>query len=338
MRRNQDMRFLLTVGVFLVVSVVIVFLVRIRAANLFRLPVREWSVLGDTATYRTLAKGDEAILEEEIVAASFRDIEAIFDSRNPSSLLSQLNKTAGVDGSYVQVRATSELLHLLLVATRIAEETDGDFDPTAGPLTGLWLSRTARGTTPTETEIETARRLVDWRAVRITMTGPFAQLSLRDEGMRLDMETLARAYAVDLVYHRLKEAGAKDFLVTLSGNYRAGGNRYKNRKGWPIELLDPAGSGNGKAAARRWLEDGDALSLRGPDRRFLQVPSSIRPLAIDPRDGNAILGQRPSIGVVARNAMIANGYATAIYVVGPDRGGEFLAKEHGLLELIVLGE
>ena len=337
MRQNRDKHFLLTVGIFLVVSVLLIFLARMKAANLFLLPEKTWRALRTTASYQTLSKGDKADQEREIVERAFQEVDFTFNPDRQDSLLSQLNQTAGSNGSYIQVRATCDLMRVMVFALRAAKNTKGAYDPTIAPLFDAWLSKSARGAVPTEMQIKNLRPLIGWRHVKISMTGPFAHLSLDKKGTKIDLDRLVQGYAVDLAYVRLKEAGAKNFRIGLGDTFRVAGNRYRNRKGWKIPV-GRSGKRNQKNDSLIWLRDGEALCTTGNDSRFNSLDSSIRPRAIDPRTATTIRDDRCDVCVIARNAMAANAYSTAIFIMGREAGEKFASDEHTIVRLVYLDD
>ena len=96
--------------------------------------------------------------------ARVRELDLIFSDYKPESEAMRLCDRAG---SGQPVAVSAELFDVLSRALIVSEASDGAFDVTVGPLVTLWRRARKERVLPNGTEIDIAKRLVDWRLVAI---------------------------------------------------------------------------------------------------------------------------------------------------------------------------
>jgi len=91
-------------------------------------------------------------------------------------------------------------------ALRIAGETDGAYDPTMGALVDLWGfgSTPQQSHPPTQDAIDRARLACGWRQLEFDAMGSRLR---RLSAARLDLNGIAKGFAVDLVASTLRARG-----------------------------------------------------------------------------------------------------------------------------------
>ena len=131
----------------------------------------------------------------------------------------------------------------------------------------------------------------------------------RGEGT-LDLGAIAKGFAVDLAADAcLRQSPPCALLVDLGGN-------IKSAKGtWRTGVKDPGGDG---FAATVELREGEALATSATYYRGGHIR--------DGRTGRSVDGDVASVTVLASSAMWADGLSTALFVLGPDEGRDFLSR------------
>ncbi|HSD16445.1 MAG TPA: FAD:protein FMN transferase [Thermomonas sp.] len=232
-------------------------------------------------------------------------------------------------GTWLQI--PEEFFAVLACALRIAEASDGAFDPTVGSLVGLWGfgAEAAVGHAPSAIERDAARSAVGWR--RIELRGD--REVLQSGGVRLDLSAIAKGFGADLVVAGLREAGISGALVEVGGELHGYGRKPD---GTPWRVLVEAGPEEADHRLEpRVLElDGIAVATsgdrwhhytvrdeHGQDRRHTHT--------IDPRSGEPVEHAPVAVTVVAPDAMHADAWATALTVLG-ETAGMALAEREGL--------
>jgi len=252
-------------------------------------------------------------------------IESIASEWQSDSDLSRLNRSAGEP-----VNIPPELVEILARARVIAADTEGAFDVSFYAVGQLW--KFEPGARPPSPEaIAEHLPLVDWRAIEInaaTNTAAFAK-----PGMKVGLGAIAKGYAVDRAAAVLHERGFANHIVEAGGDTRVSGQ--KGDKRWRVGVQDP-----GQTVGRiGYIVAGDeAVVTSGNYARFFEWDGVHYTHILDPRTGWPIAaGQSPkSVTLVAANATDADAYCTAVSVMDPKRGQEFI-EARPALEAIIIG-
>jgi thiamine biosynthesis lipoprotein len=256
-------------------------------------------LVGVTSRYRQ-AEAVAALTEAEAV---LRNLEARLSSWIDASEISQLNAAAA--GQTIQLSTTT--LDVLRAARRAYVETDGAFDVTCRPLIELWRKAGKLDRLPTAAEIATARSASQWEAIELTETGAVK----RRGSARVDLGGIAKGYAIDAAVAALRTAGLESGLVDVGGDERLFG-RGVHGEAWPVAIQDPFGSGT----LCKMRLDATAVCTSGNYARSIQIGQHRYGHIIDPRTGQPA-ETAASVTVVARSALLADIWATALSVLGP---------------------
>ena len=130
-------------------------------------------------------------------------------------------------------------------------------------------------------------------------------------GSGMDLSSLGKGYAVDRVCEELQKRGIRTYVFSLAGEVRAGEGT------WPVELEAPVPSS--KTAARTIELSGKALATSGNYRQWnREEGGKLASHIIDPRTGESVMRPPCSVTVIGPSAALASGWATALFVLGPD--------------------
>ena len=155
-------------------------------------------------------------------------------------------------------------------------------------------------------------------------------LSKSDPAVQADLSAIAKGFAVDHVAEGLVEEEHGDFMVELGGEVRTGGSRAGQPWRIAVELPDAEGR-----AVHTVVELDGAMATSGDYRQFVEDESGRRSHTIDPRTRRPVEHDLASVSVRAESCALADGWATALNVLGPEEGLA-LAEEHGLAVLMLL--
>jgi len=201
-------------------------------------------------------------------------------------------------------------------ALDLAEVTGGAFDPTVGPL----VSRYGFG------PIHGAER-AGWKA--LSLSGD--RLARATEGVTLDLCGIAKGHALDRMADALEIAGAGDFVLELGGEVIARGLHPEGRS-WQVGIEDGAGGLAGVADVQ-----GLAVATSGLSDQSYQIGGGRYGHIIDPGTGAPAQGALASVSVFHDTAMIADGLATALFVMGPMRALAH-AQDAGVAAVLVAAD
>ena len=245
--------------------------------------------------------------------------EMLSDYRSHSEL-NRLSRTAPSD-RFVPV--SSELFEVLRFAQSVSRHSDGAFDVTVGPLTRLWRRARRKKRLPTNANLAKARAAVDFRAVRLDVA--HTSIQLMRPRMRLDLGGIAKGYAVDEALRCLREHRIQRALVDGGGDI-AVGEPPPGKIAWAIAVaeLDP------DAVPRRFLKlRNQAVATSGDARQFVEIDGRRYSHIVDPRTGLG-LPHRSRVTVVAGNGALSDSLASAVSVLGPERGLSLVERLPGI--------
>lgn len=265
---------------------------------------------------------------EDLDTAIGERIEALEQSMSTyreDSELSEFNRYQGDDW----VPVSPELCEVVEAALAVGTASGGAFDVTIGPVVDLWGfgPGDAREAPPAPEEVQAALDTTGAQFLYADCDRP--ALRKARPALRVDLSAIAKGYAVDAVSELLDTAGIEDYLVEIGGELKAHG-RHPAGRDWSIgiELPDPGGR-----SVRAALPLADrAVATSGDYRNFFEFEGVRYSHEIDPRTGAPVSHGLAAVTVVAKTAMAADAWATALLVLGPADGVQ-LAKELGLSAL-----
>jgi thiamine biosynthesis lipoprotein len=244
---------------------------------------------------------------EAIVYGVLADVDAALSSWNPASQLSAFNASDGT--AWI---AMSEALYTVLDAgAAVQRSTGGAFDVTIAPLVALWGFGAGAGSRGNPS----ARTLVGPGMLELRAEPRAARK--RVPGVRLDVDAIAPGYAVDRISEALLALGYENHIVEIGGEIRCRGLGPGGRP-WRIGIERPQPGASTVQAGVALLDLG--ISTSGDYRDFRVLDGTRIAHTIDPRSGRPVTHGLASVSVVHESAMLADAYATALMVLGPDAG------------------
>lgn len=213
-------------------------------------------------------------------------------------------------------------------ALQVAVQSDGCFDPTIGALVDLWGFGPAEAihAPPSPAAINAALLQSGWRKLgwdsanrRLTQPG----------GLKLDFSGIAKGFGVDQVAASLQQLGLAHYLVEVGGEFYGQGVKPDGQPWWvALERSDDAGTLDEYVVAMHGL----ALATSGDYRRYFEYEGRRYAHTLDPATGWPLLHAPSSVSVLAANCMQADALATALTVMGSERGLAY-AQTHDIAVL-----
>ena len=212
----------------------------------------------------------------------------------------------------------SEVTAVVSAALAVRGASEQTFDLAVGPQVGRWgFGPMPAAPVPQGAEVAVSD----------------AALCKSHPNVTIDLCGIAKGYALDQMVSVLREGGEENFVVDLGGEVAALGHHPSGRL-WQIAVEDPRHGHFGAAeiialAGRAIATSGDKVNcytLGG--RRYSHI--------IDPTTDEPVDGAAASVSVIADNATLADGWATALVAAG-DRGPA-LAQRNGLDALFLFNE
>ncbi|MBB5049541.1 thiamine biosynthesis lipoprotein [Rhodopseudomonas rhenobacensis] len=254
------------------------------------------------------------------IAAELDRVVAQMSPWEPRSDISRFN--CGAIGEWQTLPA--EFAKVIDCALRVAQETDGAYDPCMGALVDLWgFGPSARRMSPPAREaIEQALDHSGWRHLAFD---PQQARLRRTAAAQLDLCGIAKGFAVDQVMAALRRHGVDHALVEIGGEL-AGCGVKPDRTPWWVAIDRPAGERIATAPLLVALH-GLAIATSGCERGFADA-GRVYSHTIDPATGAPIDNAMVSASVLHLSCIKADAYATALMVLGPEAGLAFAARHN----------
>jgi len=277
-----------------------------------------------------LGKGEElrVILDNEL-----QRINQLMSTYDATSELSRFNMSA----LQVPFLASSDTIEVLEMSAMINAQSQGAFDVTVGPLVNLWgfgpdakpaqLDADEGDSIPSNRDISAALARTGFNQLEIKAT------SLTKRGdVYVDLSAIAKGYAVDRLADILNETGFENYLVEVGGELRAHGLNSRSEP-WTVAIEKPDSLSR---SIFKIIELRDmSMATSGDYRNYFEVDGVRYSHTIDPRTGRPITHSVVSVSVIAPSAALADGYATAIDVLGK-KAGLALAEAQNLAVLVII--
>ncbi|MBX3742765.1 MAG: FAD:protein FMN transferase [Akkermansiaceae bacterium] len=221
----------------------------------------------------------------------------------------------------------SPLLYGLLEHShRMAEATDGAFDPTLGPLTRLWRETRDARRLPNPEKLQSARDRTGWR--NFTLDPESRTITLHRENMAFDLGAVAKGYVADLMLEALVKRGIPQAMIVAGGEVRLG-DPPPGKEGWrvAVQTFDPARPDEVVVLSNA------AVSTSGDLYQSVEIEGIRYSHILSPVTGLG-LTRRVAAMVIADEAKLSDPLSTAACVLGQDASGK-LRQFPGLRELSV---
>lgn len=251
-------------------------------------------------------------------------LTAVFSDYEPYSELSRLNNTKPNE----PFKASPELLDIVNRSLEISKLTDGAFDITCGNVTRLWRSMKNRKQLPPPDRLAAAKAAMDWRALKVDAQA--GTITLTKPGMLLDLGGIAKGYAADSVLKRLRERHHITRALVIAGGDIAIGDPPPGKEGWEVKLrtyIEPIGGGSEKLDTV--LLKNAAVSTSGDLYQVVVIEGKRYAHIISPKSGLGVT-DTVSCSVIATDATASDALATAMVVLGKEKGEEIAKKIPGI--------
>ena len=290
----------------------------------------EFYAMGGIPVHVTAEGAEQEALEAAVAGyrAEVQRLEAELSVHRAGSALSRAARARGEPVAISPLAA-----ELIEQALDLSAETDGAFDPTIGPLVQLWKRSLETGQVPADEAIEAARQSIGCDRVCL-VTGSDPPTLALEPGSELDLGGIAKGAFADLGLAWLREAGIRRGLVELGGDLAV----FDDRDAPPsfqLGIRHPRRPGGLLGTLR---VDAGAVVTSGDYERSRWVSGRRYGHIIDPctgwpagslRRSEAREGAVCSATVFAADAARADALATALVVLGADRGLKLIERIAG---------
>ncbi len=264
------------------------------------------------------------------IGAKLAEINAQMSTWDSESEISGFNQSDSTDWFEV----SPEFAAVVREAKRIHKLTSGAFDPTVSPLIDLWgFGKPDTSGIPNQTEIDRALQSVGMQHLEV-QDNPSA-LRKTHATLQLNLSAIAKGYTVDEIAALLVDSDLCSFVVDIGGETRTGIAKA-NGDPWRVGIESPkAGLNRNERPGQIVPITESSIATSGDYRNFFEVDGVAYSHTINPVTGYPMKDPPASVSVIHKSCMTADAMATALMVLGPDKGLA-LAKQQGLTVLFQL--
>jgi len=273
-----------------------------------QLVTRARYLMGTIFRFEAPAGGNPRHVGESLEAAldEVEHLEKVLSNWQEDSELSLLNARAGRG----PIPVGPDLFDALEASLHYARLTNGAFDPALEPLTRRFRLAPGEPAPPAGT-----RRGGEWRNIALDSRARAVEVPA---GTGMDLGGIGKGFALDRAAAVLSREGIHVALLDAGGQVLAIGSP-PGEPGWRIAVADPA------------HRDRPELELVLRDVSASTSGNSERPGEIlDPETGIPVRGEL-SATAIAPEATAADAFSTALFVLGPARGGAWTRGRHDVL-------
>jgi thiamine biosynthesis lipoprotein len=235
--------------------------------------------------------------------ASFHRLNKIMSDYDSDSELSLLDERRG------WIHVSDDLFAVLQAAKHYCMLSEGAFDVTIGPVVRLWRRSRRLQELPKEQYVEQAKQLVGnhlWDMNECTQS-----VRLLKAGMKFDLGAIAKGYAIDKAFEIIQKLGISSQLVDAGGDLRVG-DPPPGTEGWKIAQDN-----------KTVMLKNAAMATSGGRFQFVEIGGVRYAHIVDPKTGLGITHLQ-TVHVTASTAMEADALATAIIILGKEKGNALI--------------
>ncbi|MEI7523940.1 MAG: FAD:protein FMN transferase [Mariniphaga sp.] len=245
-------------------------------------------------------------------------LDLTFSAYIPNSIVSRINRNDST------VLLNDMFIEVFNKSLEINKETNGALDLTVGPLVNAWGFGPEKKVKMDSTKIDSLLQYVGMQKVRIS-----GQKLVKDlPGIKIDVNSIAQGYSVDVLYRYFEQMGIKNFMVEIGGEVRTKGKNPKGDK-WRIGVDKPS---DGESIPGQNLQtviflDNKAITTSGNYRKYFEENGRKYSHIIDPHTGYPYKNNLLSVTIIAKDALTADGYDTPLMVLGLE-GAQAVLDRH----------
>ena len=278
---------------------------------------------GGSGPLKSLVSEEELQSQVEELLKNFNEELSTYD---PHSVITSFNQQLSTEPHEL----TPYFFKVMELTYDLHQRSLGALDPTLAPVIRLWGFG----------EESSSWRKPEHAQVMEAMKGVgFGRWSLQRENYvvskgvthgEVNLSAVAKGYGVDLMAELLEGLGVQHYLVDIGGEVRVLGENHRG-EAWKVGIVDPRSVADIMRLVA--LEQG-SLATSGSYRNFFEKEGQRYSHIIDPRTGYPITHETVSVSVMEESCGEADGWATALLVLGSEKGKE-LAEKEGLAALFM---
>lgn len=267
---------------------------------------------------------DEAEAYIDTAVAEITRIENLISEWRAQTQVSEVNRNAGI----APVKVDKELLDLTQRALYFSKISDGAFDISFAAMDKIWKFDGSMTEMPSPETVKKSVAKVGYE--NIILDKEKSTIFLKLEGMKIGFGSIGKGYAADKTRELMISKGVKAGIINASGDMNTWGTQ-PDGKPWTVGITNPVNKN--KVFAVFPLRE-SAVVTSGSYEKYVLLNGKRYTHIINPVTGYPATGLS-SVTVMGPSAEMANGFSTAIMVLGKDVGLNLINQFPNLSCIIV---
>ena len=258
----------------------------------------------------------------------------INDSMSTYKKESEISRFNDMEQAGQAFEISDDFLRVMMTAKTIFELSEGAWDGTVNPLVDLWgFGRAGRQPiVPPKQKIAALMPEIGFENIQIFPSGTLVK---KNKFVTLDLSSIAKGYGVDQVAQIIHKTGFNNYLVEIGGEIFASGQR-QDGKFWRVGINRPRKDAAFNEVYKIVDLNNQGFATSGDYRNFFEVEGVRYSHIIDPRTGYPVSSGVVSVSIIADNCTLADGLATALMVMGTEKGLDLINRLEGVEGLIII--
>ena len=259
---------------------------------------------------------------KESVEYKLNYLNSIFSTYSDSTELSKINLSKSK-----KINLSDDLAFVLNKALYYSQLSDGLYDPTVFPLVDLWgFGPTNINSKPNKNKVNELLKNISYKYISLNEQ----ELLLNNSNLYIDLNSIAKGYAVDSISNLLLNMGFSDFMVEIGGEVKCIGENNKNK--WIIGIINPKDENNLIKTNLKNM----SIATSGNYNNYLIYEDIRYPHIINPKTGWPINNNIISASVITENCIDADAIATILMLLPYDEGIELVNNMNNVESLLFI--
>ena len=253
------------------------------------------------------------------------ELNNVFSTYLDNSELSVLNNSSNQNN-----KLSDMLFEVLDKSLYYSLISDGYYDPTVYPIVDLWgFGPTKINKKPSDISINLIKKYVSYEMIKLNDKNNTFQKD--NNNIYIDLSSIAKGYAVDILYEYLLKMNFSDFMVDIGGELRCKGNNTDNN--WIIGISNPLSNN----IYLKTSINNFSIATSGTYNNFTIYDDIEYSHIINPLTGYPITNNILSSTVISEKCIDADALATMLMVI-PYREGIDIINDIPNTECLILYE
>jgi len=290
---------------------------------------RTYPIMGTWAQVTLYGDKTKVDIAQDKIYNAFVEINKTCSRFNSEDELAKLNSSA----YYHPFKCSDTLWQVLMLSQKYYKESNGAFDITVTPLMKLWGFYAKQDKTPTRLQVQEALKKVGFNKLIFNDQAHTVRFSV--EGMELDLGGIAKGFALDYAYDKIKSTGINEGVINLGGNILCLPDGPLDKKYYVLAIRNPLDKEKTMNGSLELVNE--ALSTSGDYEQYIVFDGKRYSHIINPKTGYPI-ADMISVTAIAPTGVASDALSTSVFLNGLDFAKRIHDKNSKIQFFIVTGE